>query len=103
MDSLPGVRWHLSDAWSRRYQQNVVLVHYDDLINDLGGQMRRLAGLLDIDVAAKTWPVLVEAATFVSMSSRADQLAPNHAGILKDNAAFFRRGSSGSGRELPDR
>jgi len=34
------------------------------------------------------------------MSSRADELAPNHAGILKDSAAFFRRGSSGSGRAL---
>ncbi|MFC7643923.1 sulfotransferase domain-containing protein [Streptosporangium lutulentum] len=36
MDSLPGVMWHLSDAWTRRLRQpNVVLVHYDDLLSDL--------------------------------------------------------------------
>lgn len=100
MDSLPGVMWHLSDAWARRQESNVVLVHYDDLISDLESQMRRLAGVLDIEMAEETWPILVEAATFASMSSRASELAPNHSGILKDNAAFFRRGTSGSGREL---
>jgi len=100
MDSLPGVMWHLSDGWSRRCDPNVVLLHYDDLIGDLEGQIRRLAGVLDIDVGAKVLPILVEAATFASMRTRAEELAPNHAGILRSTAAFFRRGSSGSGREL---
>ena len=36
MDSLPGVMWHLSDAWARRGEPNVVLVHYfNDLSTDL--------------------------------------------------------------------
>jgi aryl sulfotransferase len=34
------------------------------------------------------------------MRARADQLAPDPAGIMKDRSAFFRRGSSGAGREL---
>ena len=38
MDSLPGVMWHLADAWARRDQPNIVLVHYDDLSADLGGR-----------------------------------------------------------------
>ena len=33
------------------------------------------------------------------MRSSADRLVPT-AGILKSNAAFFRRGSSGAGREV---
>ena len=32
MDSLPGVMWHLTDAWARRGQPNIVLAHYDDLL-----------------------------------------------------------------------
>jgi hypothetical protein len=100
MDSLPGVMWHLSDAWSRRDQPNIVLVHYDDLQHDLDGEMRRLASILDIDIPEPLWPTLVEAATFTSMRSRANALAPNPSGVLKDNAAFFRRGTSGAGREL---
>jgi hypothetical protein len=100
-DSLPGVMAHLSDAWTRHLQQpNIVLVHYDDLLGDLSGEMHRLAQLLDIEVPEEDWPALVRSATFSSMRSRANELAPNHAGVLKDTTAFFRRGTSGSGREL---
>lgn len=100
MDSLPGVMWHLSDAWGRRDQPNVVLMHFDDLLLDLEGEMRKLALLLDIEVPAPTWPMLVEAATFTNMRSRAARLSPNSSGILKSPAAFFRSGVSGSGRRV---
>ena len=41
---------HLSDAWGRRHDPNVVLLHYDDLLADLDGAMRRLAAQLGIAV-----------------------------------------------------
>ena len=53
MDSLPGVMHHLTDAWRRRDDGNVVLVHYEDLQADLAGQMRRLADRLRFDVRAE--------------------------------------------------
>lgn len=34
------------------------------------------------------------------MRARADWLAPDPSGVLKDRASFFRRGTSGAGREL---
>jgi hypothetical protein len=100
LDSLPGVMWHLSDAWARRDEPNVVLVHYDDLSADLEGEMRRLATLLGITVADETWTHLVDAARFEHMQAHANELAPDPVGVLKDQAHFFRRGSSGAGREL---
>ena len=100
LDLLPGVLWHLSDAWARRNEPNVILVHYDDLLTDLDGEMHRIAARLGIDVPDATWPALVDAATFTQMQSRAEDVAPDPAGILKDRARFFRRGSSGAGREL---
>jgi aryl sulfotransferase len=120
LDSLPGVLWHLSDAWSRRTSPArtdldpadpgdpgdpaggipaVLLVHYDDLSADLDGEMRRIAGLLGISVPPHVWPSLVRAATFDAMRIRATAHAPDPAGVLKDPAAFFRRGYSGAGRE----
>ena len=98
-DSLPGLLWHLSDAWARRDAPNVLLVHYDDLSADLEGQMRRLAARLGITVAEGAWPALVQAATFEGMRGRADLLVPT-SGLFKSNAAFFRRGTSGAGREI---
>ena len=129
LDSLAGVMWHLSDAWGRRTSPGctgadpagpnpagpdpavadpaasdganpaVLLVHYDDLSADLDGQMRRLAALLGISVGPHIWPSLVRAATFDAMRARAAAQAPDAAGILKEPAAFFRRGYSGAGRE----
>jgi aryl sulfotransferase len=99
LDSLPGLLWHLSDAWSRRHEPNVMLVHYDDLVADLEGQMRIIAERLGIDVPEPAWPALVQAATFQAMRYNADRLVPT-SGILKSNAAFFRRGTSGAGREV---
>lgn len=98
LDSLPGVMWHLSDAWRRRHEPNILLVHYADLSRDLAGEMRRIAGALKIDVPDDTWPKLVEAARFDRMRERADELAPDPVGVLKDRAAFFRGGRSGTGR-----
>jgi aryl sulfotransferase len=69
-DSLPGVMWHLSDAWSRRDELNILLIHYGDLLGDLNGQMCRLAGHLGITVSDHAWPALVRAATFDRPASR---------------------------------
>ena len=74
-----------------------MLVHYADLSADLAGEMTRVArclGLPDPDAE------LVEAAGFARMRARAEDLAPDPAGIMKDTSAFFRRGGSGAGREL---
>jgi aryl sulfotransferase len=100
MDSLCGVLWHLSDAWARHGSQNVILVHYADLAGDLPAEMRRIAALLGIEVPAQAWPDLVSAAGFQQMSERSVELLPTPDGLLKDPAAFFRRGSSGAGREV---
>jgi hypothetical protein len=98
-DSLPGLVWHLSDAWSRRGEPNVLLVHYDNLSADLEGQMRRLAGQLGMTVPEEAWSALVQAATFENMRGNADTLVPT-SGIFKNNTAFFLRGTSGAGREI---
>jgi hypothetical protein len=101
LDSLPGVVHHVVDAWSRRETRpSVVLVHYSDLIADLDGEMQRLAAILDMSPPGARWDELVAAASFAAMRGQASTLVPNRLGVLKDSAAFFRRGSSGAGREL---
>lgn len=105
LDSLPGVMWHLSDAWVRRADPGltgptVLLMHYDELCADLEFQMRQLAHLLGISVPEDRWPSLVRAATFEHMRAQAAKQAPDPAGVLKDPAAFFRRGRSGAAAEI---
>jgi hypothetical protein len=99
MDSIRGLLWHYRDAWERRCEPNIVLMHYCDLSADLEGQMRQLARRLDIAVPESSWPGLVEAAGFASMRAAAEKITGSGQ-ILKSASAFFRRGTSGAGREL---
>jgi hypothetical protein len=98
LDTLPGNLHHLTDAWDRRSAGNVVVVHYEELEEDLGGSMRQLADRFGIDVEGDRWPALVDAATFSSMRRRASVTVPAPPGILKDADRFFRSGRSGDGR-----
>ena len=100
LDSLPGFAHHLTEAWTRRHDPNSMLVHYQDLTDDLEREMRRIAERLGIEVPASVWPDLVRAARFNAMQAQAETLAPDPADILVDHAKFFRRGESGSGRAL---
>lgn len=102
LDSLPGVMWHLSDAWARRQQANVVLLHYADLSDDLDAAMRGLADRLGVTVPEPRWPDLVAAARFPAMRQRARYLAPDRSGVLKDATRFFRSGGSGTGSAMLD-
>ena len=97
LESFNGVFHHLTDAWSRKNQSNVLLVHYADLLHDLRNEMRRIAAILDIDVSSDRVSELARAATFESMKANGDNLAPDPAGALRNKALFFRSGQSGAG------
>ena len=74
---------------------DVVTLHYDDLLRDLGGQMRALADRLGIDVPAARWTDLVDAASLTSMRDRASTTVPGSApDQWRDPAGFFRSGTS---------
>ncbi len=100
MDSLQGVVHHAADAARRRDDRQVLVVRYEDLVADLEGRMRWLADRLGVTVDQDLWPALVEAASFTSMRADAAARTPDQRGVLKDPAAFFRRGRPGAGREV---
>ncbi len=75
-------------------------MHYDDLSTDLAAEMRRIAGASRSTFPQKTWPALVDAAGFEQMRSNPENAVPDPSGVLKDDAKFFRRGTSGAGREV---
>ncbi len=94
---------HLEGFWNVRTAENVVLLHYDDLKEDLGGQMRGLADRLGITVPAERWPELVHAATFDAMRERAADTVPSpRINLWRDREQFFHRGTSGQWRDLLD-
>jgi aryl sulfotransferase len=85
--------------WDERGRDNVLMVHYADLRADLGGEMRRIAAFLGIQVPEDLWPRLVEAAGFDAMRRVGDTLLGETGAIFRGGGAtFFHRGETGRWR-----
>ena len=60
----PGCCAHLTDAWARRDEPNVVLVHYDDLSRTSRARCAGSPARLGIEVPEDRWPELVDRGPF---------------------------------------
>jgi aryl sulfotransferase len=82
--------------WTARQHSNVLLVHYNDLKSDLGGEMQRVADFLDISIAPTLWPQLIQAASFETMRRDGDSLMGPTAPLFKEGSqGFFFKGTNG--------
>jgi len=89
--------WHMERSyWAARHEPDVLLVHYGDMKQDLGGEMRRIAKFLNIEIAESLWPALVEAATFDAMKGKARELMPTAENIWQGGGdTFLHKGING--------
>jgi len=67
---------HAQSYWIHRHLPNILIVHYSDLLENLGREMQRIAQFLEIEIAAEKWPVLVHNCTFEAMRAKAEYYAP---------------------------
>jgi aryl sulfotransferase len=91
--------------WRERKRPNLLLVHYNDLKEDLEGEMRRISDFLGIDTPDALMPSLVDAAKFETMKKDGDALFPKLREAFDRGAdRFLNQGRSGRWREylLPE-
>lgn len=99
--TLKGALHHYSSFWKARTNQNVFLVHFDDLLFNLGGQMELLAAKLGLSPHDNHWNELVLAASFENMRGRASEVGPNMTEpIWISPRRFFHCGKSGQWMNL---
>lgn len=92
---------HTASFWPYRHLDNVLLVHFNDLLRDLDGEMRRVADFCGVDVDPERWPELVDAARFDAMKADAPKLLPR-AEIAFDGGPgrFIYKGTNGRWRDV---
>src|SRR3954463_13428026 len=90
---------HLASWWPNRHEPFVLLVHYADLLADLEGEMRRIAGFLAIDVPRDRWPGAVDRCRFESMRDQHGSGSLLQGAFEGGESAFFYRGTNGRWRE----
>jgi aryl sulfotransferase len=87
---------HVRGWWEIRHLPNVMLLHFADLKRDMPGQMRRIAGFLDIPIDESKWDAIVEHCSFDWMKRNAPKSAPL-GGVFWDGGAqvFINQGTNG--------
>ncbi len=72
------------------------LVHFQNLKDDLEGQMRAIADFLEIDIDEARWHDMAEHCTFPWMKAHADKSAPLGGAVWNGGAAtFINKGTNG--------
>lgn len=93
---------HVESFWRYRALPNIFFLHYNDMSEDLEGELARLAAFLGVARSPDEIRALSDHARFDRMRAEADDTAPGSkvAGRWKSNANFFRKGRRGEWREV---
>jgi aryl sulfotransferase len=87
---------HAQTWFDYHYLPNILLVHFNDLLSDLDGEMRRIARYLDIEINEEIWTTLVDNTTFNTMRRNAEQVAPGGGAPFVGGAkTFIFKGTNG--------
>ena len=92
---------NVSSWWAIRDQPNLMLLHFEELKRDLPGQMRRIAGFLDIPIKEQSFERMVEHCSFDWMKANATKSTPLGGAIWDGGAdTFINKGTNGRWRDV---
>jgi aryl sulfotransferase len=92
---------HAQSWWDFRHLPNILFVHYKDLLADLEGEIRRIAGYLNIEVPASALATIVRNCTFAQMKAHGSKLMPVADLIFKGGSqTFFNKGTNGRWKDI---
>jgi aryl sulfotransferase len=92
---------NIATWWALKDLPNVRLVHFANLKADMEGEMRAIAGFLDIHIDEAKWPQIVEHCTFDYMKANPERSAPG-AGVFWNGGGdtFINKGTNGRWKDV---
>ncbi len=92
---------HTQSWWNYRRLPNILFVHYNDLKDDLAGELRRLAAFLAIPLTNDDLPPLMQAVSLDAMRERESRLNESWRSTFTEGAnTFFFKGTNGRWRDV---
>jgi len=87
---LVGLLEHYKSYAATPRPDNLLLLHYSDMLADARGNIQRIAGHIGVDAEPALIDAIHEASSFGKMKSQADRFAPfSDQGYWRDPKAFF--------------
>lgn len=92
---------HVQTWWNFRHLPNIRFVHFADLLDDLPGEIARIADWLGIACPPDTLAAIADKLTFASMKREAEILVPSaHESFQGGAKRFFNKGTNGRWRTV---
>jgi aryl sulfotransferase len=92
---------HTRTWWAYRALDNILFVHFNDLLRDLPGEIRRIAAFLAISCSEETVAGVARLVTFDAMRRNAEQLVPQAGQAWRGGATtFLFQGTNGRWRDV---
>ena len=92
---------HTKTCWQYRHLDNILFVHFNDLLIDLPGEIRRVAQYLGLERSEPELAVVAQAVTFATMKQQAAQLVPGAEAVFHGGAqSFIFKGTNGRWRTV---
>lgn len=92
---------HTQSWWNYRSLANILFVHFNDLLLDLAGEIRRIAHFLGIAIAEAAIPALVQAVSLATMRRDAETLYPDLGQYWQGGVqTFYFKGTNGRWKEI---
>lgn len=86
--------------WAIRHLPNVMMIHFEDLKQDMPAEIRRMARFLNIPIDESKWPAIVEHCSFAYMKTHATKSVPLGGAFWDGGAeAFVHKGTNGRWRD----
>lgn len=92
---------HTQCWWNYRHLDNILIVHYNDLLTNLPHEMQRIAHFLEIPISGEAVTAILPRLTIEAMRDNNEQTTPALASVLKEGAqTFFFKGTNGRWRDV---
>jgi aryl sulfotransferase len=96
-----GSLWRYARAcWEARKLPNVLLVHFNNLKADLGGEIKRIASYLNVPIDEPTWPAILEHCSFEYMRNAASKLELLQRNFRDGGKTIINKGTNGRWKDV---
>jgi aryl sulfotransferase len=92
---------HTQSWWNYRHLENILFVHYDDLLNALPNEIQRIACFLETPISDEAVAAILPTLSLETMRGHGEQTLPGPAWVWKDGAqTFFFKGTNGRWKDV---
>jgi len=90
----------VASFWARKSQDNLLFVHYNDLKQDLGGGVKRIAQFLGIELTESQYQRVIERCSFEYMRNHPEMVGDMEVMFEGGLKGFIFKGTNGRWREV---